>query len=344
MNCDRFHARLNDYLRADLAPEDFEALAAHESACARCHALACERMSAAPQMDASFFDDAAEAEAWLDGVLRRTTRANPLLPETRASDCSAVEEFLAAEWDGADAARALRIDAHLAECPRCRALAAAMRSLPRWCAEFPRLEAGREFTAAVLERTVRTRAPGFFQTLAAMWRRPGLVWEGALVCALLTGPSLGQPVRSAVAAIEGLDLDGSDHRSQDDHWEKLGETLSHPPAARMAGLVSDALVETPIRRMREWAGQACDRVLAPDAPPGTGIEIVRLWFGMLFHRTEEPHPAREEDPLTTSPSENPSGQDSTAPIPGQPASLPEGSRAGGGETPSGEAPPSLPDR
>lgn len=184
MDCREFERLLPRYLEGALDEPLLGRMIRHESSCARCHGLASEGMR-----------DPAEAlanPAWTEETLRRTLGA----------DCDHIALRLAERMDAdRPAADAERIERHLAECPACRALAAALADLPACYRALPRLRAGSAFTRAVMLRTVG-REPRLRTLLRAFWHSPALLWEGALACSLIFTPLLGQP---ALEGIEHLD-------------------------------------------------------------------------------------------------------------------------------------------
>jgi anti-sigma factor RsiW len=113
-----------------------------------------------------------------------------------------IERALAIEIDGPlPALEAERVRRHLRECAACRALAHALRLLPRAYRDLPQLHAGRAFTQAVIRRT-SGRPLGRWHVLRAMWRSPAFVWEGAVICSLLVTPVLGPSFFSNASRLE----------------------------------------------------------------------------------------------------------------------------------------------
>ncbi len=198
MDCRSFHTLLTAYVQGRLDPSRFDQMVAHEAECEACHRATCEAMDtdgarspgsarsvgstsrdlAAYGSDAG---NAAAGETWLRDTLSKTVGA----------DCSYIELQLAAALD---AARPVElpglIKQHLKSCEHCRAMAHALEDLPAHYAVLPRLRADAGFTREVVERTWGPKA-GFREVLRALLARPSLMWEGAVVCALLLTPLAG---------------------------------------------------------------------------------------------------------------------------------------------------------
>jgi predicted anti-sigma-YlaC factor YlaD len=193
MDCKIFREMLDRYLSGDLAAHLFDAMVAHEAGCAACHELASAMMSApgvAWNQDAQP-GPAEPAAAWLARTLDRTVGA----------DCDYMRLRLAEAVDAPlvpDTAR--RVDLHLEGCPECAALAVVLRELPVYYDALERLRADDAFAAEVIARTMPAR-PSWRAVLRALVRRPEALWEGAVVCAILTaplaGPSMTGWIRSA---------------------------------------------------------------------------------------------------------------------------------------------------
>jgi len=294
LDCRRFRELLPQYLAGDLPEPRFGEMVVHETRCAACHQLAAEQMPAAAQSDAplSRASEAVERESWVRETLRRTTGAS----------CRTIEHLLAAAVDGPlERPLGQLVLEHLVECPRCRELADTLRALPQYFAAWPRLRADAVFTAEVLARTTGPM-PGFLETLRAMWRRPGLVWEGALICALLTTPLLGGPLREWTASLQ-------ETQSLALPQEQVAEIRT-----ALAGQVTDAQSHlasvTGTRRrslndqwiqVRGWVEQTVDRALAPDSFMGSRIALVRTWVDLLFDRVGPTSREPTADPSVTDP-------------------------------------------
>lgn len=214
MDCKSFHTLLSAYVHGRLDPNRFKQMVAHEAECEACHRAACEAMDVqslgshpagdtgppgattapgseppgAPGADAASL---AENEAWVRDTLSKTVGA----------DCTYIELQLAATLD---AARPLElpglIKQHLASCEHCRAVAGTLRSLPDYYAALPRLRADAGFAREVVERTWGPKA-GFREVLRALLARPSLMWEGAVVCALLLTPLAGNTTTKIMQSI-----------------------------------------------------------------------------------------------------------------------------------------------
>lgn len=318
MDCRSFQDQLRAYLSGTLLAEAFAEMVTHEAACPACHERACAEMPGAhgplsdetrspaesqdlPAADTPALLAGSAADAWLDGVLRRTL----------GTDCSQIAHLVAQEVDGPQEERWRGlIETHLAECAHCRELARVLRNLPAAYARMPRLRAGERFTRAVLARTTRP-SPGFLETLAAMWRKPALLWEGALVCALLTAPVLGGPIRQVTAAlVERVQQGDLPTVEAPVAWESLGEGVSLTRTSFADLTDAGTLLRGPFRAVRGWGEKACDRLLAPGAPAGTGVTMVRVWIQMLFNPSGAGRSDQQREPAATRPS--PGSADSTA--------------------------------
>ncbi len=216
MDCRTFRELLDRYLSGNLPAHQFDQMVEHEAVCAACHELAAAMMSApgvawnqdrltdaalsAAQSEPGQPEASSQPEAsgrpevgaaWLGHTLDRTVGA----------DCAYVRLRLAEAIDAPllpDTAR--RVELHLLGCAPCAALAAVLRDLPAHYDALERLRADHAFAAEIVARTMPAR-PSWREVLRALVRRPEALWEGAVVCALLTtplaGPSMTDLIRSA---------------------------------------------------------------------------------------------------------------------------------------------------
>jgi anti-sigma factor RsiW len=219
LDCREFERLLPRYLAGVLTDADFDRAVAHEAICPRCQRLASEAMP-----------DPATARC--DQGL-----TTAILHRTLGADCRRIESSLAAEIDGPlSPAEAARVAQHLQECDHCASLARGLRELPALYRLIPRLRAGREFTRAVLARTLGPQ-PGFVEILRRMWRNPAFLWEGAVVCSLIFTPVFGRSV-----------LDGATQLEQQLRIARVGVRLTLAPAAQWQALrQSAARIECEVR-------------------------------------------------------------------------------------------------
>jgi anti-sigma factor RsiW len=294
LDCRRFQELLARYVAGELPEPRFGEMVVHEAQCAACHRLAAEQMPAVevPETPAGRPTEAAARESWLHETLRRTTGAS----------CRPIERLLAAAVDGPlERPLGKVVLAHLVDCPDCRALAETLRELPQYIAAAPHLRADADFTRAVLARTSGP-LPGFLVTLRAMWRRPGLVWEGALICALLTTPLLGGPLREWTAALQQTQpLAGPQEQVVE-----IGSSLAQQVSEAQSHLAS--VSGTRRRSLRDqwsqvqgWVAGTVDRALAPDSFAGSRIALVRTWLDLLFDRVGPTAREPATDPSVTAP-------------------------------------------
>jgi len=237
MECREFRTLLAPYVEGRLPEPDFGRMVAHEATCAVCHARA-----AAAMRDPAY---ATADEAWTAQVLQRTSGA----------DCRSIAMRLAAEIETPLAADEREVVArHLNACADCRALARALRHLPALYHDVPRLRADRAFTRGVLRRTL-PRRPGLLAFLRTFWRRPELLWEGAVLCSLLMTPILGQPL-----------LDLLDRIEQRPPWQEASLQVGRLGSEQLTTLRARA-IEAGV-----WVTGAIGRVRAqletPDSPAG----------------------------------------------------------------------------
>jgi len=173
VDCKTFQKSLPAFLAGELEPDAFERMVAHEADCDSCHALAAERMS----------DPAGSSndERWVRETLVRTV----------GSDCSYIELQLAAALDAArptDMPEIVR--EHVKGCAHCRSIASVLNALPEYYAAVPQLRADPSFADDVLARTWGPKA-SFREVVRALLARSSLLWEGAVICALLVTPLAG---------------------------------------------------------------------------------------------------------------------------------------------------------
>jgi len=194
MDCRTFRELLDRYLSGNLAPHLFDQMVEHEAGCAACHEVAAAMMSApgvawsSTGVAGSVLSPAHSAPGqsetstdWLGRTLERTVGA----------DCTYVRLRLAEAVDAPlvpDTAR--RVDLHLENCAACAALATVLRDLPSYYAALEHLHADHAFATEILARTMPAR-PSWLAVLRVLVRRPEALWEGAVVCALLTTPLAG---------------------------------------------------------------------------------------------------------------------------------------------------------
>jgi hypothetical protein len=262
LDCREFERLLPRYLAGVLADADFDRAVEHEAACARCQRLAGEAMPdpAAPCAD------------------RGLTAA--ILHRTLGADCRRIESSLAAEIDDPlEPAEAARVARHLQECGDCASLARGMRELPALYRLVPRLRAGREFTRAVLARTLGPQ-PGFAEILRRMWRNPALLWEGAVVCSLIFTPVFGRSV-----------FDGATQLEQQLRIARVGARLTLAPAAQWQALrQSAARIESDVR-------DAGARLIESSAGMNDVLAPVRTWVTDAL--APHPHGAAAGQPAAT---------------------------------------------
>ncbi|MFH1143765.1 MAG: hypothetical protein V1774_04405 [Candidatus Eisenbacteria bacterium] len=310
MDCRGFEQRLADYLAGRVSAEDFGELVAHEATCSACRDLAAEAMGAADPHAGIPSSDAA-SQAWMHAVLRRTVGA----------DCRGIAWLLAEEVDAPLDPRTTRlVDGHLAACSDCRALAGAMRDLPRRYTELARLKADRTFMRAVLRRTCHADRPGILETVAAMWRRPGLLWEGALLCALLSTPLLSDPARRVTATVQEARPLSIPVEYMQKGWSRVDEEIFEKRAFAVGfDRLREAVHEQRIA-LRSSLEEAGDRLLSPDSLIGRQVAVLRAWF----QAGTEWEDATGSAPVTiagrgekTAAESDPGGSDAGEPQPGE---------------------------
>jgi len=281
VDCRRFRADLAAYLAGRLAPLDFDAMAAHEAECAACAERAAEEMD-------GIEDRAAARETFTDEWMRE------VLGRTAGRDCRAVQRLLAERLDGPfEPPLARVVEDHARACPACARVAGGMDALPALYAGLPRLGAGRKFTQAVVSRTSRT-APGFVETLAAMLRRPALVWEGALICALLTTPWLGRPMQRLTESVQEGPLTVQAEIARE-AWVSFDARLTETHA-RLAGLASPPAVREPWTALRRVVARRASAAVGPGTRVGGWIAAARIWLRFLVHTETIDRPAESGRP------------------------------------------------
>ena len=201
MDCRSFHTLLAAYVQGRLDPNRFDQMVAHEAECEACHRATCEAMDAdgadsagrvgGPGSAGSAGSDLAANSSDTGSVAAGETWLRDTLSKTVGADCSYIELQLAAALDTARPVELPGlIKQHLKSCQHCRAMADTLQDLPAHYAVLPRLRADAGFTREVIERTWGPKA-GFREVLRALLARPSLMWEGAVVCALLLTPLAG---------------------------------------------------------------------------------------------------------------------------------------------------------
>ncbi len=265
MECREFRGRLAQYLGGSLGEPDFGRMARHESQCPLCHELAAEGMPDPPRPLAD--------AAWTAAVLARTAR----------SACRIVERLLAEEVDTAlPAARMRSVLEHLATCPECRALAHALRRLPDLYLELPQQRADREFTRAVLRRTSGGPA-SIWVVLRAMWRQPGLLWEGALICSLIAAPLFGRPAARLFEAVEDRT-----------------EVVQAAVATRLVTAESVAALRERLLQVGHRADTIAHRVIPSREELSAGAHAVHTWVEQnLVHPGARPQTTGTTTPVCT---------------------------------------------
>jgi predicted anti-sigma-YlaC factor YlaD len=274
MVCGDFETRLDALLDGHCTAEQWREAEAHLAGCARCRRVFEAMSGRADDMDADGHESLSRA------IVARTSGG--ACPAARDRLCDFVDGTLA-PFDGE------LVGAHLATCPPCAALAAALAEttalLPSFTALAPRASVVREVLAATSRRPAR---PAFGDRVSA-WlssaaERPRFSLEVAYVLTVLMLIVLGNPVAAfkeasvrvqprvaVVAGAVGRPLA---------HMRTAGEaTLTNVerairPKAEPADLLAqgrarlsqawqtyvDAPVRTIVLQVSAWAGQVVDAV------------------------------------------------------------------------------------
>jgi len=261
MDCPQFDQRLDQLLDGSCAPDRWALAATHADGCARCRRLLDAVTGGLSEMDAG-------ASAALTGAV---------LARTSGATCVSARDRLCGYVDGAigPVDREL-VGGHLAGCPACRSLAAALADASAALPGFAEFEPGPGFTARVVGRTtLRPAVPGLPARVAAWWQRavtrPRFPFEVAYVLTLVLMIAVGDPVaafretsaRAAAIARPGV--------------ERAVSSVVEP----MAEAGSDG-----IGRVRSAAASVASLGSTAAGAGGAGKQsALRRWFTVVFGRS-----------------------------------------------------------
>jgi hypothetical protein len=186
MDCRSFEDRIDAFEAGLLPSEEREAAEKHLDECAQCRALLGIVRGESDLLAPELSEDLALS------ILRRTS--GPACRSAERRLCDWVDGNL-----GADDQEILAL--HVAHCPGCSALAAALIELKEALPGMATLEPDIHFTADVLQTTVgwcsRARGAQGLVRIREWWNglifRPRIAWEAAYVGALLIMLALGNP-------------------------------------------------------------------------------------------------------------------------------------------------------
>ena len=258
MDCRQFDQRLDELLDGSCAPDRWALAAAHADGCTRCRRLLDAVSGGLSKMDAG------ASTALTGAVLARTSGAT----------CVSARDRLCGYVDGSigPVDREL-VGGHLAGCPACRSLAAALAEVSAALPGFAEFEPGPGFTARVVGRTtLRPAVPGLPARVAAWWQwavtRPRFPLEVAYVLTLVLMIAVGDPVaafretsaRAAAIARPGV--------------ERAVSSVVEPVAVAS----SDG-----IERVRSAARSVASLGSTAAGAGGAGKQsVVRRWFTVVF--------------------------------------------------------------
>lgn len=191
MNCERFEARLDDYLDGTLSEVELRAAAAHEASCTACAALAASVRETLATLGPDLALPAGEAPDLAADIVARTSGAA----------CGRVQGILPELVDGGlRAAEAGLVELHLAHCARCATLRQALLWLQDELPRYALVEPPADLAASIVEATAGLAARRAARRLAwhewvqRLVSRPRFAWEAAyvatVVLALVFGSSL----------------------------------------------------------------------------------------------------------------------------------------------------------
>lgn len=299
MDCKTFQKLLPAFLAAELEPDDFERMVAHEADCESCHTLAAERMS----------DPAGSSndEQWVRETLVRTV----------GSDCTYIELQLAAALDAARPADTPEIvREHVKACPHCQAIASVLNTLPDYYAAVPRLHADASFARDVLARTWGPKA-SFREVVRALLARSSLLWEGAVICALLVTPLAGNQSLKVIHSLQRVGTSAQEQLAVDNLRPTVPEEVDDLGAQVIA--FRDRQVQA---IEREWLA-ARDRIgdslgAVIDERPGenASVAVVRSFARHTLGELGlvNPAPSLPEGSLSPTDSHSPSAGDGSTEI------------------------------
>ena len=253
MNCDRFEARLDDYLDGRLSEIERRAADEHLAQCDVCTAL----LRTLGDMLASL------PTAAMPGPLPDASLTRTIVERTSGSPCERAQGFLVELVDGALGSEETGlVRSHLEHCTRCPALHGALQWLGHELPAMAEIDPGPAFTRAVVANTAgrpvaqTQRGPAGREAAADWWARvvarPRFAWEAAYVALLVlvglfgTSVSPFRGVPSRALAIVQLDP-RSAARAVYDGVDTAGRHAWDASAGRIA------------RSAREQAGTVADQ-------------------------------------------------------------------------------------
>jgi predicted anti-sigma-YlaC factor YlaD len=283
MTCEEFETRLDALLNGRCIADQWREADAHLAGCARCRRVFDAMSGRADDMDAEGHESLSQA----------------IVAKTSGGGCGAARERLCDFVDGALAPfdRDL-VGGHLAHCPPCSALAAALADatalLPSFAGLAPRVSVVREVLTATSRRHVQ---PTFGDRVSA-WvaraaQRPRFSLEVAYVLTVVLLIVLGNPVdafreasarvqprMSVVAAAVGRPLDHV--RAAGEETLSTVERAIRPKVESVGSLAEgrallwqwwqtyvDAPVRSIVSQMSAWIGRVVDAVRRMMGSPAT---------------------------------------------------------------------------